>query len=252
MEKFILIPEWTTGSIILYGCLALLAFGVAPLEYYGQSMMAYSKFRPAHGGLSPRVGMFTIYFLPLLALIVSGLPYLAKPSLIQIIVFATVAIHFSKRVLESLFLHKYSGPIGILTTFMIAGFYSFIAYLIGSLNRQPLQSMDIWFYIGVRLFIVGIFGNFIHHKILTDLRKDTLDYIIPTGGFFDLIVCPHYLFEIVTWVGVFLVSRHLASLLALIFIIGYLSARSIRTLKWYKKRFSEFPAARKAIIPFIL
>jgi very-long-chain enoyl-CoA reductase len=172
--------------------------------------------------------------------------------MIQLVVFATVAIHFTKRVLETLFLHKYSGPIGIFTTFMIAGFYSLCAYLIGYLNRQPVPSADIWFYIGVVLFIVGILGNFIHHKILADLRKNTLDYIIPSSGLFNFIVCPHYLFEIVSWLGIFLVSRHLASLLVIIFIIGYLTARSIRTLKWYQEKFSEFPAARKAILPFIL
>jgi very-long-chain enoyl-CoA reductase len=168
------------------------------------------------------------------------------------VVFAAVAIHFSKRVLESLFLHKYSGPIGLFTTLIIAGFYSLAAYLIGYLNRQPLQAADIWFYIGMALFITGILGNFIHHKILADLRKNTLDYIIPSGALFNFVICPHYLFEIVAWLGIFLVSRHLASLLILIFIIGYLTARSIRTLKWYKEKFTDFPAARKAILPFIL
>ncbi len=246
-----IIPAWTIGNIILYVFLAFMALAVGPLEYFGQAMMAYSKFRPARG-LSPRVGMFILYFLPLLALTTSALPYLANPSAIQLIVFAAVFIHFSKRVLESLFLHKYSGPIGVFTTFMIAGFYSLAAYLIGYLNRQPLQSMDIWFYIGTALFIIGMTCNFIHHKILADLRKNTLDYIIPSGGLFNFIVCPHYLFEIVAWLGIFLVSQHLASLLVLLFIIGYLTARSIRTLKWYKERFSEFPAATKAIIPFIL
>jgi very-long-chain enoyl-CoA reductase len=246
-----IIPEWTTGNIILYGFLALLALTVAPLEYFGQTRMAYSKFRPMHG-FSARMGMFTLYFLPLLAVIISALSYLANPSTIQLVVFAAVAIHFSKRSLETLFLHKYSGPIGVFTTIMIAGYYSLAAYLIGYLNLQPLQSMDIWFYAGVILFIIGVTGNFIHHKILADLRKNALDYIIPSGGLFDFVVCPHYLFEIIIWVGIFLVSRHLVSLLVLIFVIGYLSARSIRTLKWYKERFSEFPAARKALIPFIL
>lgn len=244
-------PQWTTGNIILYIYLALLAFGVAPLEYHGQAMMAYSKFRPAQG-LSTRTGMFLLYFIPLLAVIISALPYLGNPSPIQLIVFAAVAIHFSKRVLETLFVHKYSGPIGVFTTLMIAGFYSLAAFLIGYLNRKPLQSMDVWFYIGMALFVIGMLGNFIHHKILADLRKNTLDYIIPSGGLFNYVVCPHYLFEIIAWAGIFLLSRHLASLLVLIFIVGYLSARSIRTLKWYKERFPNFPPARKALIPFIL
>ena len=228
-----------------------MALAVGPLEYFGQAMMAYSKFRPAKG-IPTRVGMFILYFLPLLAVTISALPYLFSSSMIQIIVFAAVFIHFAKRVLESLFLHKYSGPIGLFTTLMIAGFYSLAAYMIGYLNRQPIPSVDAWFYIGAVLFLAGILGNFIHHKILADLRKSTLDYIIPTGGLFNMVICPHYLFEIVAWLGIFLLSRHLASLLILIFIIGYLTARSIRTLNWYHEKFSEFPAGKKALIPFIL
>ena len=228
-----------------------MALAVGPLEYFGQAMMAYSKFRPAQG-IPTRLGMFIIYFLPVLAVTFSALPYLSNPSIIQGIVFAAVFIHFAKRVLESLFLHKYSGPIGLFTTFMISGFYSLAAYMIGYLNRQPILSVDIWFYIGVVLFITGILGNFLHHKTLADLRKNTLDYIIPSGGLFDLVICPHYLFEIITWLGIFMISRHLASLLILIFIIGYLTARSIRTLKWYREKFTKFPPQRKALIPYIL
>jgi len=246
-----ILPEWTTNNILLYSLLAFIVLAVGPLEYFGQAMMAYSKFRPAQG-LPTRMGMFILYFLPFLAVIVSALPYLAGPSVIQLFVFAAVAVHFLKRVLESLFLHKYSGPIGVFTTFIIAGFYSLAAYLIGYLNRDPLQSMDIWFYIGAALFIAGVIGNFIHHKILAGLRKNTMEYIIPSGGLFNVVVCPHYLFEIITWIGIALLSRHLGAFIVLFGFASYLTARSIRTLKWYQERFSEFPVARKALIPFIL
>jgi very-long-chain enoyl-CoA reductase len=246
-----ILPEWTTGNIIFYVCLALTAALVGPIEYFGQTLMAYSKFRPAKG-IDSRAGMFLLYFLPLLALIAAAFPYLAKPSAVQLIVFAAVAIHFAKRILESLFLHKYSGVMGTFTVAMIASFYSLIAYLIGYLNREPLLFMDIWFYIGAALFGAGITGNFMHHKILADMREDTLEYKIPANGLFKYVVCPHYLFEIILWLGIFLLSRHLGALLILLFVIGYLTARSIRTIKWYRERFSDFPATRKAIYPFIL
>lgn len=246
-----IIPAWTTGNIILYGFLAMVAISVGPLEYFGQAMMAYSKFRPA-SGISTRVGMVILYATPLVALVISALPYLSNPTFIQVIVFASVFIHFAKRVLESLFLHKYSGPIGFLTTLMIAGFYSMAAFIIGYLNRTPLQTMDSWFYLGILLFIVGIVGNFNQHKRLADLRKDSMEYKIPSGGLFNYVVCPHYLFEIITWLGIFLLSRHLGALLVLAFIIAYLSARSIRTLAWYREKFKDFPTGRKGIFPFIL
>jgi very-long-chain enoyl-CoA reductase len=112
--------------------------------------------------------------------------------------------------------------------------------------------MDVWSYIGAALFLIGIIGNFIHHKILADLRKNTLEYKIPASLVFQYIVCPHYLFEIIIWLGIFLLSRHLGALLIVGFVTGYLTARSLRTLKWYRERFPDFPATRKAIVPFIL
>lgn len=95
-------------------------------------------------------------------------------------------------------------------------------------------------------------GNFYHHKLLADLRKNSLDYFIPKGGLFDYVVCPHYLFEILTWLGIALLSRHLAAWMTLLFIIFYLSARALRALRWYHSKFTGFPKDRKAILPFVL
>ena len=81
---------------------------------------------------------------------------------------------------------------------------------------------------------------------------DSLDYFIPRGGLFKHVICPHYLFEIITWLGIALLSRHLAAWLILLFVFDYLSARAIRTLAWYRERFKDFPIERKAIFPFIL
>lgn len=244
-------PEWTTGNTILYIALAVLGVGVAPGEYYGQTMMYYSKFRRV-GGIPSRLYMFFIYSAPIVALFFSVRGYLPNANLVQWIVGGAVFIHFLKRVLESLFLHKYSGTAGILTALLVGSFYSFAAYLIGWLNQNPIPVVDAWFVLGILVFLVGIGGNFYHHKLLADLRMDSLDYFIPRGGLFKHVICPHYLFEIITWLGIALLSRHLAAWLILLFVFDYLSARAIRTLAWYRERFKDFPIERKAIFPFIL
>ena len=246
-----ILPEWTTTNIVIYSALAVLALGVAPAEYFGHSMMFYSKFRSV-SGIPSRLSMFILYSTPIVALYFSARNYLPTANAIQWIVLASVFIHFAKRVLESLFLHKYSGVAGLLTTILIASFYSTAAYLIGWLNAAPIPAMDIWFVLGIVIFLAGIAGNFQHHRLLADLRKNSLDYFIPKGGWFEFVVCPHYLFEIITWLGIALLSRHLAAWLVLLFVIDYLSARSIRTLKWYHEKFSDFPKDRKAILPFVL
>lgn len=245
-------PEWTTANLIFYSILAIAALGVGPAVYYGDSlMMQYGKFRNG-GGIHPRLGMFILYFTPIMALYISARDYLTQANLIQWLVLASVGVHFAKRVLESLFLHRYSGPVQVVTTALIASFYSLAAFLIGWLNRSPIPAIDSWFLAGISLFLIGLAGNFYHHKLLADLRKNSLEYFIPTGGLFERVVCPHYLFEILTWTGIFLMSRHLAALLVLAIMTMYLVGRSLGTLKWYHDRFQNFPTDRKALLPYVL
>lgn len=245
-------PQWTLGNIILYGYLAFLTLAIIPMELRGMAMMEYSKFRSSKG-ISSRAGMLLIYGLPLLALFAGASSYLAKPALYQMIVFAALFGHFVKRTLEVLFLHKYSGPMNPYTAILIAFFYSLTAFLPVYLNRQPLMhEMDTLAYIGLGIFGVSEGLNFLHHKMLSDLRRDTMAYSIPRGGLFEWVACPHFLFEIMAWLGLFLLFRHLAMFLFFAFMAAYLTGRSLRTLRWYREKFADFPPDRKAIFPFVL
>jgi very-long-chain enoyl-CoA reductase len=245
------LPEWTLGNIIIYGGLALAVLVVMPLELAGRAMMEYGRFRGAKG-ISSRSGMLLIYGAPLVFLVIGALPYLSSPSTHQLILFAALFIHFAKRTLEVLFVHKYSGTMNQMTAIFIAAFYSLTTFLPAYMNRQALQSADALTYLGVLIFVYSEFVNFIHHKILRDLRQNTMDYVIPHGGLFGRVVCPHFLFEIISWFGMFLIFRHLSMFLFFAFTATYLTARSLRTLKWYRGKFPDFPKNRKAILPFIL
>ncbi|GAB4485241.1 MAG: hypothetical protein Fur0016_10070 [Anaerolineales bacterium] len=245
-----ILPEWSIPNIVLYLALALLAAGMGAGEWMGSTLLKYSKFRPERG-MDARLGMFALYFLPILAALAFSLPYLATSTLVQAIVLAALLGHFAKRCLEVLFLHKYSGPIDPFTTLAIGSFYSLVAGFISFLNQWPLAAADNWFWLGLFLFVFGETANFHHHKILAALRRDTLGYVIPRGGWFEYVACPHYFFEIVAWVGILLLSRHLFALVALVGMAGYLLARSRKTLAWYREKFPNFPKNRKALIPFL-
>jgi len=244
-------PEWTTFNIVSYSVLALLALGMGLGEYAGFSTLKYSKFR-VEKGLDSRLGMFLLYFVPLLAALGLSFGYSATVTLVQAIVLVAICGHFAKRCLEVLFLHKYSGPIDLATTLMIGTFYTLIAGFISYLNHWPLPAADNLFWLGLLLFFFGETANFAHHKLLADLRKNTSEYVIPRGGWFEYVACPHYLFEIIAWIGILLLSRHLFALIALIGMSGYLLARSLKTLAWYRQKFPQFPQQRKALIPFII
>jgi steroid 5-alpha reductase family enzyme len=69
--------------------------------------------------------------------------------------------------------------------------------------------------IGLGLYVVGEAGNFLHHRILASLRASDSDtkYMPPSGGLFELVAAPHYLFELVAWWGIGLVAMHWNALL---------------------------------------
>lgn len=107
-------------------------------------------------------------------------------------------------------------------------------------------------YAGGAMFLIGISGNFYHHYLLSKLRKDgQKEYKIPRGGLFDLVVCPHYLFEIVEFIGLACISQ---TIYAFSFTIGsalVLMGRSYATKKWYLSKFEDFPRNVKALIPYV-
>ncbi|MCK6566964.1 MAG: hypothetical protein DCC59_00600 [Chloroflexi bacterium] len=247
-----ILTEWTTFNIIHHVVLAALVITVGPVVYFGQSNSNYNKPR-AGNGLPARLGMFILYATPLLALFLSAKDYLPSASAIQRIVFAAVFVHFSKRTLESLFLHKYSRATSLVNTLVIGFFYSQAAFTVGWLNRNPVPAVDPLFIVGIILFLTGISGNYYYHKLLAGLRKESsAGYFIPKGGLFRYVVCPHYLFEIVGWAGIALLSRHSTTWLNLLAMTSFLVGQGLRALSWYRATFKDFPKDKKAILPFIL
>ncbi|EDN03805.1 predicted protein [Histoplasma mississippiense (nom. inval.)] len=57
------------------------------------------------------------------------------------------------------------------------------------------------------LFVFGQLANLNSHVVLRNLRRPgTSERGIPSGFGFSLVTCPNYLFEVIAWVGVYLVS----------------------------------------------
>ncbi|GJM85367.1 hypothetical protein PR202_ga01812 [Eleusine coracana subsp. coracana] len=171
---------------------------------------------------------------------------------------AALAVHFLKRILEVLFVHRYSGKMELATAATISA-----SYLLGTVNMiyalrlsrdLPDPAIDL-LYPGVFVFTVGIAGNVYHHYLLSRLRADSRGgdkgYKIPKGGLFELVTCPHYLFEIMVFFGFAMISQ---TVFALAFASGtaaYLTGRSCATRRWYDSKFEEFPANIKALVPYI-
>ncbi|CAI0442343.1 unnamed protein product [Linum tenue] len=257
---------------------AMSAAVVAYLAFFGLSEirgthLKYSKFAgssssssKSSSSLPSRIGMLVLYFPAFLAAIASllflhgggGAP---PPSSRLLLVESALAVHFLKRLLETLFLHKYSGTMAVESAIPISlSYFSITAITIYAQRLTeatiPEPAVDLKLY-GVALFVVGIAGNFYHHYLLSKLRSDrgenskNKEYKIPKGGMFELVICPHYLFEIIGFYGIALVSQTLYAFCVAVGTTLYLMGRSKVTREWYLSKFDDFPAHVKALIPFV-
>ncbi|KAG2633477.1 3-oxo-5-alpha-steroid 4-dehydrogenase 1-like [Panicum virgatum] len=168
---------------------------------------------------------------------------------------AAFAAHLLKRVLEVLFVHRYSGSMPLGTALLISSGYLFLLAMIyvQRLTRGlPEPAVDL-LYPGVLVFAVGNTGNFYHHLLLSRLRAGGGDkeYKIPRGGLFELVASPHYLFEIVTFFGFAMISQTVFALVVAVDSAVFLAGRSSATRKWYVSKFEEFPARVKALVPYV-
>jgi len=92
-----------------------------------------------------------------------------------------------------------------------------------------------------------------HEQIMDDNKKKT-NYFVPRGGLFEYVTCPHFLGEILEWMGFCIACQgSLASLSFVIWTACNLIPRALAQHQWYHLQFgSEYPATRKAIVPFLL
>ncbi|KAK2420658.1 3-oxo-5-alpha-steroid 4-dehydrogenase family protein [Trifolium repens] len=251
----------TTMSIISF--VVITNYGISELR---GKHLNYSKFWNANNNnknttnsgnqikLSGKVGMLLLYTPAFLAGTVSFWIF-PNEGFRSTILQSALTLHYFKRVFEAMFIHKYNGPMILdsaipimLSYFMSNVTMIYAQHLTKDLPEPPINLL----YPGIVVFLVAIIGNFYHHYILSNLRvKGEKEYKIPKGGLFGIVICPHYLFEIIDFYGVFFISQTLYSLCFAIGTTFYLLGRSYSTRNWYLSKFEDFPKNVKAVIPFV-
>lgn len=125
-----------------------------------------------------------------------------------------VTIHFFKRELETLFVHRFSSA--TMPAFNIiknSGHYwvlsglNLAVFAYGS-SKAEIDSNPLAVYAAIALFVVGELGNLNAHLVLRGLRpaNNPTARGIPEGLGFSWVTCPNYLFEVISWVGVWIVN----------------------------------------------
>ena len=106
---------------------------------------------------------------------------------------------------------------------------------------------------GAALFGAGVFINQWSDYILINLRQPgETEYKIPYGGFFQWITCPNYFGEILIWCGWAWASWSVAGWTFAFFTIANLVPRALKHHSWIRTKFVDYPAQRKAVLPFLL
>ena len=114
--------------------------------------------------------------------------------------------YLNTHILQEQFVHQFSGGMALdsaisisLSYFLSAASMIYAQHLSKGILEPPVDLK----YPEIFLFLIGISGNFYHHYLLSKLRtKGDKEYRIPNGSLFDFVICPHFLFEIIDFLGI--------------------------------------------------
>jgi protein-S-isoprenylcysteine O-methyltransferase Ste14 len=141
---------------------------------------------------------------------------------------------------------------------MAMAFNTWNGYLNGRwLGERAAQYTVDWmqrpaFIAGAIVFAAGLAINVWSDEILLRLRADSdSGYAIPRGGLFRFVSCPNYLGELIEWTGWTLMTWSPAALVFVIWTTANLVPRARSHHRWYRDKFVEYPANRRAIFPFV-
>jgi very-long-chain enoyl-CoA reductase len=168
-------------------------------------------------------------------------------------------VHFARRAGEAAFVHRYGKqqvPLGDVVTEYVY-YWGFAAWNAFSLLSEGYRSPGTaWVALGTTVFVLAELGNAKAHRMLRDLRAaGTAVRVIPRGFLFEWVSSPHYLFEILSWVGFALALQTWAALSFLLLGAGILASWARTRHLAYRKDFDglegrpAYPGDRRALIP---
>ncbi|KAL2650310.1 hypothetical protein R1flu_018438 [Riccia fluitans] len=184
--------------------------------------------------LGPQVGYSTLFFFEYIGPLVIypifyfyptlytyfGLPLRKEVHQVQTWALYAWTFHYSKRILETFFVHRFSHATSPISNVYRNCLYywtfgAFIAYFVNHPLYTPVGEKQILF--GFALSAVAQISNFYTHIILRGLRSPNGKggYQIPSGFLFNFVTCANYMTEIYQWIGFNIATQTLAGYLFL-------------------------------------
>ncbi|KAM0801570.1 3-oxo-5-alpha-steroid 4-dehydrogenase family protein-like protein [Usnea florida] len=200
--------------------------------------------------LGPQIAWRTVFLVeylgpllihPALYLILPSTSSGSGPSYLQTLTLTLICLHFAKRELETLFIHRFSSAtMPAFNIFKNSAHY----WLLSGLNMAywiylpsaaaASASNPLITYPGLAMFVIGELGNLSNHLTLRNLRSSgSAERGIPQGLGFGLVTCPNYMFEVLAWAGIALVSWSWSTVL-------FAAAATVQMGLWAKKKEARY------------
>lgn len=198
--------------------------------------------------------------IPVLIVVLGVYFYSAESFNYSAVMIAAFCAHYVNRALIYPYRIKADGktmPLMIMLFSMI--FYMvngvIIGFYFGALKSYSVEWLsDPRFIIGATLFVVGLVINIQSDNILLSLRKPgETGYKIPQGGLFKYVSSPHYMGEIIEWIGFAIMTWSIPGLAYAFTVAVPLFGQALNSHQWYLTTFKDsYPKERKAIIPGLI
>ena len=189
-----------------------------------------------------------------------GYSRIAKASRLQQLALLLICVHFSKRIIETVFVHRFSASTMPLRNIFknCLHYWGFGGILLAYFIYSPTASiatrtLDPTTSIGLAFFVLGELGNLNAHLVLRGLRTSGgRERGIPQGAGFSIVTCPNYMFESLAWIGFSMVSMSWMSLVFTAGGVGQMALWAKKREANYRKEFGErYKPKRYVILPGI-
>jgi len=247
----------------IHGWLVLLSFALAAQSFILLLVINAPYGRFVRSGWGPTISTRNAWILfesP--AVIVFGAIYFAGDhafSTTPLVLFGIWQFHYIIRTFIFPFrIHETGKRIPVLIVFLAILFNVLNAYVnarwISQFGDYPITWLaSVPFIVGAGCFLTGWLINQHADLILLRLRKPgESNYEIPYGGMYRWVSCPNYFGEMLMWTGWAIATWSLAGLSFAVLSASNLLPRAIAIHDWYRGRFEDYPATRKAVIPYLV
>eukprot|EP00063_Salmo_salar_P022049 XP_013996884.1 PREDICTED: very-long-chain enoyl-CoA reductase-like isoform X3 [Salmo salar] len=208
--------------------------------------------------------IYLFFFLHLLNVYEQIDDYTSSPCSVVTLACVCHCFHYFRRLLETIFIHRFSDGTLPLQTIMrnclyYWGFSAWLAYYINHPLYTPPSYGNLQVYSSLVVFMLCEAGNFSIHLALNNLgcnglRPKRIPYPTrnPFTWLFFFVSCPNYTYEVGTWLSFSIMTQCVP--VALFTLLGFVQmtiwARGKH--KMYIREFTDYPELRSAIIPLFL